>query len=223
MPKEQRSKRKMSPRLFGAPVEEKMPLDTTFVDITRFPTAVESERLPWYVYRNTKIKNKMSVDLWEHGPKEYQAWKAKSKIEEPEPRPKTKKERTRLYEDKVEKKKGHKMGGATRAQQAFAQMNRIMRWMKIAGPASIPGTIKDPAHNSFHCHLVDGKTTYLMSWEVFEEENIISIIDVDTHENFMFAPKGLSRPERLKKAMAARADDEKFQELASPKKGMKMG
>jgi len=101
----------------------------------------------------------------------------------------------------------------TPAHKIFRRNNILFRNMEKYGPCNNGfEIIHDKQKDLYHCHVTDGRgNTYLALWMVDEEKKIISIVNIDYHENFDFGKK-LNRERLMAEARLAKDTDPKYKQ-----------
>lgn len=123
----------------------------------------------WYVYRSKKIRDILH-GLWDGGPK------VKSSLKD-----------------------------ATQEQIISTRTNALFEELKEQGPCpenyragitldKIHGKCNRPDLNCvskgfYHTHVSDGRLSFVVMWEAFEDKKLINIVALESHENFDFKRK----------------------------------
>lgn len=159
---------------------------------------VAKHSLNWYVYRSPKIRKQVS-ELWNNG-------KYKGKF--------------------LTKKEMIEMENVSIDQQNHKKINVLFRNMENCGPIrnEFNNYRYDPQEDMFHCHISDGKNSFVVLWEADETHKVINIVRMGSHENFDYKRnKNHKKTEMLKEILKERNEDEKWKDyqlyLKKEKKG----
>ncbi len=106
------------------------------------------------------------------------------------------------------------MEGATTDQRTFSRINVLFRNMETrggTGRTEFDSFKYDKKHDMYHCHVWDGQPTYVVMWEIDEENHVINIVDMGPHENFNYKRRH-KKADAIDAALEARSEDQKYQE-----------
>jgi hypothetical protein len=103
--------------------------------------------------------------------------------------------------------------GASVDQKIHHRMNVLFRNMELQGPLrkEFANFKYDSRNDLYHCHLYDGKPTYVISWECDMQKRIINIVNWGTHENFKFE-RVHDKDQKIDKSIIERSNNAIFQD-----------
>ena len=103
--------------------------------------------------------------------------------------------------------------GASLEQKVHHRLNVLFRQLESHGTnrTEFSHFTYDRQNDLYHCHVNDGKPTYVVSWEIDEEKRIINIVQVGKHENFPFDRRH-KKADAMEKIEDVRKNDRIFQE-----------